>query len=73
MTIEQKTEDQNTFLRERELAARWKKSKRTLQRWRAEGYGPAYILIGGSVRYPLTDILEFEDRTRRSPAGDMSS
>jgi len=49
-----------TLLAERELAARWRKSLRTLQRWRAEGYGPAHLRIGGSILYRLEDILAFE-------------
>ena len=47
------------------LAARWKKSPRTLLRWRVAGGGPAWIRIGNSVRYRLDDILAFEDRMRR--------
>ena len=54
------------LLRERELAARWKLSTRTLQRWRIDGSGPAYILIGGAIRYRMEDILDFEDRRRSS-------
>lgn len=53
------------MLREDELAARWRVSQRTLQRWRGEGYGPAFILIGGSIRYRMADILGFEERMRR--------
>ena len=53
------------LIRECELAERWKNSRRTLQRWRAEGAGPAYILIGGAVRYRLADVLAFEERMRR--------
>ncbi|MBJ6370777.1 helix-turn-helix domain-containing protein [Sedimentitalea sp. CAU 1593] len=49
-------------MRERELAWRWKVSRRTLQRWRTEGFGPAYILIGGTIRYRMADILNFERR-----------
>jgi predicted site-specific integrase-resolvase len=52
-------------LRERELAERWKLSTRTLQRWRAEGFGPAYILIGGTVRYRISDVLDYENQNER--------
>ncbi|MEJ8570763.1 helix-turn-helix domain-containing protein [Microbaculum marinum] len=54
------------LIRERELAERWKTSRRTLQRWRAGGSGPAYILIGGAVRYRMADVLTFEERMRRA-------
>ena len=48
-----------------ELAARWRVSPRTLERWRAEGYGPAWLTIGGSIRYRLADVLAFERARRR--------
>lgn len=50
---------------ERAVVARWGKSPRTLQRWRAEGYGPPFIRIGGTIHYRVADILEFEARQRR--------
>ena len=57
--------DPLALLRERELAARWHKSLRTLQRWRNASYGPAYLQIGGSVHYRLADVLAFEAMQRR--------
>ncbi|WP_085853141.1 helix-turn-helix domain-containing protein [Palleronia marisminoris] len=57
-------ENPRLLIRERELAERWSTSQRTLQRWRAEGKGPAYILIGGAIRYRMADIADFEDRMR---------
>ncbi len=52
--------DDPTYLTQRELAQRWKISGRTLERWRADVYGPAWILIGGSIRYRLEDVLAWE-------------
>ena len=52
-------------LREFELAERWRISTRTLQRWRRDGTGPAWLLIGGRVLYRLQDILAFEAAARR--------
>lgn len=52
------------LLRERELAARWGASKRTLQRWRAESYGPPFLRIGGRILYRLGDVEAFEERNR---------
>lgn len=49
------------LLRKRELAERWKISTRTLERWQAEGYGPRWLLLGGSVRYRLSDVIAYED------------
>jgi len=51
---------------ESDLAQRWHKSVRTLKRWRAEGYGPAYLRIGGTVLYRLSDVTAFEDRVRQT-------
>ncbi|MAQ83682.1 MAG: hypothetical protein CMH12_10665 [Maritimibacter sp.] len=56
------------LLRERELAQRWKTSQRTLQRWRSENFGPAYIRIGGAIRYPMKDVLDYEARNRSGEA-----
>jgi hypothetical protein len=54
------------FLTQRHLADRWGCSERTLQRWRTMAVGPAFVRLGGSVRYRLTDVLAFEDRSRMS-------
>lgn len=52
------------FLVEQELAERWNKSRRMLQRMRADGSGPAYHRIGGSVLYKIDDIEAFEAASR---------
>ena len=48
------------FLNQVELAARWKISHRTLERWRWAQEGPRYLKLGGRVVYRLTDIEAFE-------------
>ncbi|GHC61924.1 helix-turn-helix transcriptional regulator [Neogemmobacter tilapiae] len=55
--------DTNILL-ERELAARWKMSARTLQRWRAQGWGPSFIRIGGAIRYTLADVEDYEKQQK---------
>lgn len=60
------SDDPLLLIRERELAERWKTSRRTLQRWRAQGLGPAYILMVGAVRYRLADVVAYEERMRRN-------
>ena len=47
-----------------ELADRWRMSERTLERWRTEGYGPAWHRIGGVIRYARVEVEAFERRTR---------
>lgn len=53
-----------TYLSQRDLEERWKLSGRTLERWRAERYGPAWVILGGSIRYRLADVESFETRQR---------
>lgn len=53
-----------TLVTEPDLAARWQKSVRTLQRWRYDEQGPAHVRIGGTIFYRLGDILAFEDAAR---------
>ena len=49
-----------TCLNQTELAARWKISPRTLERWRWIDEGPQFLKIGGRVIYRLEDIEAFE-------------
>lgn len=53
-----------SLVSEEDLAKRWHKSIRTLQRYRVEGTGPAWIRIGGSVIYHIEDVLDFENAAR---------
>lgn len=55
-------------LSENQLAERWSISARTLQRWRPQGLGPAYLKLGGRVVYPIADVEEYERRQRRGGA-----
>lgn len=52
-------------LRQGELAERWRMSPRSLEKWRTLGIGPAYIKIGGAVRYRIEDVLAYESSTLR--------
>lgn len=58
--------DAPAYLTQRELAKRWRVTDRTLMRWRAEGFGPAWYMFGGVLRYRLDDIEEFERCQRRN-------
>lgn len=48
------------FITEAELAARWRHSLRTIQRWRMKGKGPLSIRIGRRTVYRLSDVEAFE-------------
>ena len=45
---------------ERQLAARWKNSLKTLRRWRSDNEGPTWHKLFQYVRYHEADILGFE-------------
>lgn len=51
---------QKHCLNQNELARRWGISHRTLERWRYNGQGPAFLKLGGRVLYRLADIETFE-------------
>ena len=53
---------------QRDLAARWRISERTLERWRWLGIGVAYIKLGGRVVYRLEDIEAYEAQQLRGQA-----
>jgi hypothetical protein len=50
-----------------ELAKRWRMSQRTLERWRWQGVGPAYLKLGMRVVYSLADVEAFERDGRQEP------
>lgn len=54
-------------LTQAELARRWRKSERTLERWRLRGEGPPHLWIGG-VLYRLEDVETFENARLRQRA-----
>ena len=54
-------------LDQKELAVRWSISHRTLERWRVEGSGPAYLKIGGRVIYRIEDIEAYEAAQLHAP------
>ena len=49
------------MLKPRDLADRWQVPQRTLGQWRYQGSGPAYIKIGGAVRYRVADVEAYEN------------
>jgi len=43
-----------------ELAARWRMSARSFERWRAKGKGPAWLRLEGRILYRLQDVVAWE-------------
>ena len=55
-STEKTTDDQTLFLREAELARRWRLSPRTLQRRRKGRSGPPWLNLGGRIVYAIEDV-----------------
>jgi len=53
-----------TYLSPDEVAARWRVSVRTLERWRWKKTGPHYHKLGGKISYSLSDLEAYERRRR---------
>lgn len=45
---------------------------RTLQRWRQEGTGPAFLKIGRLIRYRQRDLDDFLDRSVRASTSEVA-
>ena len=40
----------------------------TLKRWRAEGRGPSWIKLEGSIKYDLADVQRYIESNRHLPS-----
>ena len=56
---------------ETELARRWNVSIKTLQRWRSEERGPPYIKLSKAIRYPVDEIVTYEQAIRQGMAHEV--
>lgn len=61
---EPKTGTVGSTITARELAFRWRISERTLLRMRTLCTGPPWMIISGSVRYSVDDVLDHEKASR---------
>jgi hypothetical protein len=52
-------------LNQKQLAYRWQISQASLERWRCDRKGPAYIKLNGRVVYRLADIEDYENQSLR--------
>ncbi len=63
-----------THLNQTDLAKRWNVSPRTLERWRWQKKGPAYLKLGNRVVYRLPDIERHEaENLQLQPANRQES
>jgi hypothetical protein len=61
---------QPTLWTQEQLAQHWLLSEGTLERWRCEGIGPAYLKIRGQVRYRISDIMALEEQSLRKSTSE---
>ena len=55
---------------ETDLARRWNVSIKTLQRWRSEERGPPYIKLSKAIRYPVDEIVTYEQAIRQGMSNE---
>lgn len=64
-------ETEPSYLDEKQVAFRLGVSKKWLQKMRRIGGGIPFHKFGASVRYAMTDILDFELGSRRASTSDL--
>lgn len=61
----------NVFLTEHQLAARHQRSVKTVRNLRVNGGYVPFLKIGRHVRYRLSDVLAFEEKSLKSSTSDQ--
>lgn len=57
--------ENDMHLTPQQLATRWHVSEKTLERWRNQGTGPAFLKVVGRVLYPVQHIEAIETKRIR--------
>ena len=63
---------QRRVLHERELAERWGIAVTTLQKWRQQSIGPAFLKLSARVVYPIEAIEAFEQENLRKSTSERA-
>ena len=59
--IQKETKMDVVHINQKQLAARWRISEASLERWRSEGIGPKFLKLCGRVLYRQVDIEAYEE------------
>lgn len=59
--IRKETKMEVAHLDQKQLAARWRVSETSLERWRSEGIGPKFLKLCGRILYRQIDIEDYEE------------
>lgn len=52
----------------KELSKMWDMPESTLRYWRCAGIGPAYVKLGGRIKYDLADVEAYVRANKRKPS-----
>ncbi|MBZ5664991.1 MAG: helix-turn-helix domain-containing protein, partial [Acidobacteriia bacterium] len=52
----------------KELSETWGVPESTLRYWRCAGTGPAYVKLGGRIKYDLADVERYVRANKRMPS-----
>lgn len=63
---------QSPLLTPREAATWLRSTERTLERWRRQGTGPAFVRVGRHVAYRLEDLEAWVGRQTRQPGAPVT-
>lgn len=66
MAVQERQTEDPEFITPREYAARVRTTRRTIQRWAHDGYGPKPIRLRGRVLYRSADLRDWLKRLQDS-------
>jgi hypothetical protein len=52
----------------KQLSKMWDMPESTLRYWRCAGIGPAYVKLGGRIKYDLADVEAYVRANKRKPS-----
>ena len=52
----------------KQLSKMWDMPESTLRYWRCAGIGPAYVKLGGRIKYDLADVEAYVRTNKRKPS-----
>ena len=52
----------------KDLSEMWDMPESTLRYWRCAGIGPAYVKLGGRIKYDLADVEAYVRANKRKPS-----
>jgi hypothetical protein len=62
------TDSGERLVNTKELSKMWDMPESTLRYWRCAGIGPAYVKLGGRIKYDLADVEDYVRANKRKPS-----